>query len=115
VSAEVIDWIIDNTLKTGRTAPGRCAAHPEARRDPAIRGAHPRKPPADGEIDVYVEGGQLAYRPDVDAAAVLSGGRRSGGLESAWSRQPAYNIPKIRPVRPTGTSRRTRRPDIPSS
>jgi len=72
VSAEVIDWIIDNTLKDRsygarplRRAIQRHVEDPLS--EELIRGNL-----RDGEIDVYVEGGQLAYRP----AGVLTGGRR---------------------------------------
>jgi ATP-dependent Clp protease ATP-binding subunit ClpC len=72
VAPEVIDWIIENTLKDRsygarplRRAIQRHVEDPLS--EELIRG-HLR----DGEIDVYVEGGQLAYRP----AGELAGGRR---------------------------------------
>jgi ATP-dependent Clp protease ATP-binding subunit ClpC len=72
VSAEVIDWIIDNTLKDRsygarplRRAIQRHVEDPLS--EELIRGNL-----RDGEIEVYLEGGQLAYRP----AGVLTGGRR---------------------------------------
>src|SRR5215204_2785235 len=72
VTAEVIDWIIDNTLKDRsygarplRRAIQRHVEDPLS--EELIRGNL-----RDGEIDVYVEGGQLAYRP----AGELTGGRR---------------------------------------
>jgi ATP-dependent Clp protease ATP-binding subunit ClpC len=72
VAAEVIDWIIDNTLKDRsygarplRRAIQRHIEDPLS--EELIRG-HLR----DGEIDVFVEGGQLAYRP----AGELAGSRR---------------------------------------
>src|SRR5687767_14504564 len=72
VSPEVVDWIIDNTLKDRsygarplRRAIQRHIEDPLS--EELIRG-HLR----DGEIDVFVEGGQLAYRP----AGELAGSRR---------------------------------------
>jgi len=72
VAPEVIDWIIDNTLKDRsygarplRRAIQRHIEDPLS--EELIRG-HLR----DGEIDVFVEGGQLAYRP----AGELAGSRR---------------------------------------
>jgi ATP-dependent Clp protease ATP-binding subunit ClpC len=72
VAPEVIDWIIENTLKDRsygarplRRAIQRHVEDPLS--EELIRG-HLR----DGEIDVYVEAGQLAYRP----AGELAGGRR---------------------------------------
>src|SRR6187399_1902661 len=72
VAPEVIDWIIDNTLKDRsygarplRRAIQRHVEDPLS--EELIRGnLH------DGEIEVFLEGGQLAYRP----AGVLTGGRR---------------------------------------
>ena len=72
VAPEVIDWIIENTLKDRsygarplRRAIQRHVEDPLS--EELIRGhLH------DGEIEVYVEGGQLAYRP----AGVLTAGRR---------------------------------------
>ena len=72
VTAEVIDWIIENTLKDRsygarplRRAIQRHVEDPLS--EELIRG-HLR----DGEIEVYLEGGQLAYRP----AGELTAGRR---------------------------------------
>ena len=72
VSSEVIDWIIENTLKdrTYGARPLRRAIQRHIE-DPLseelIRGnLH------DGEVDVYLEGGQLAYRQ----AGELTAGRR---------------------------------------
>jgi ATP-dependent Clp protease ATP-binding subunit ClpC len=72
VSPEVIDWIIDNTLKDRsygarplRRAIQRHIEDPLS--EELIRG-HLR----DGEIDVFLEAGSLAYRP----AGELAGGRR---------------------------------------
>jgi ATP-dependent Clp protease ATP-binding subunit ClpC len=72
VSAEVIDWIIDNTLKDRsygarplRRAIQRHIEDPLS--EELIRGNL-----RDGEIDVYLEAGQLAYRP----AGELTAGRR---------------------------------------
>jgi ATP-dependent Clp protease ATP-binding subunit ClpC len=73
VVPEVIDWIIENTLKDRsygarplRRAIQRHVEDPLS--EELIRG-HLR----DGEIEVYVEGGQLAYRP---AGSELTAGRR---------------------------------------
>jgi ATP-dependent Clp protease ATP-binding subunit ClpC len=72
VTAEVIDWIIENTLKDRsygarplRRAIQRHIEDPLS--EELIRG-HLR----DGEIDVFVEGGRLAYR----AAGELTGSRQ---------------------------------------
>jgi ATP-dependent Clp protease ATP-binding subunit ClpC len=72
VSPEVIDWIIDNTLKDRsygarplRRAIQRHVEDPLS--EELIRG-HLR----DGEVEVYLEAGQLAYRP----AGELTGGRK---------------------------------------
>jgi ATP-dependent Clp protease ATP-binding subunit ClpC len=72
VSPEVIDWIIDNTLKDRsygarplRRAIQRHIEDPLS--EELIRG-HLR----DGEIDVFLEAGQLSYRP----AGELAGSRR---------------------------------------
>jgi ATP-dependent Clp protease ATP-binding subunit ClpC len=72
VSPEVIDWIIDNTLKDRsygarplRRAIQRHVEDPLS--EELIRGNL-----RDGEVEVFVEGGQLAYRP----AGELTGGRR---------------------------------------
>src|SRR5678809_504680 len=72
INRDVVDWIIDNTLKDRsygarplRRAIQRHVEDPLS--EELIRGnLH------DGEIEVFVEGGQLAYRP----AGVLTGGRR---------------------------------------
>jgi ATP-dependent Clp protease ATP-binding subunit ClpC len=72
VSAEVIDWIIDNTLKDRsygarplRRAIQRYVEDPLS--EELIRGnLH------DGEVEVFLDAGQLAYRP----AGELTGGRR---------------------------------------
>jgi ATP-dependent Clp protease ATP-binding subunit ClpC len=71
VTAEVIDWIIENTLKDRsygarplRRAIQRHIEDPLS--EELIRG-HLR----DGEIDVFVEGGRLAYR----SAGELTGSR----------------------------------------
>jgi ATP-dependent Clp protease ATP-binding subunit ClpC len=63
VSPEVIDWIIENTLKDRsygarplRRAIQRHIEDPLS--EELIRGNL-----RDGEVDVYLEGGQLAYRP----------------------------------------------------
>jgi ATP-dependent Clp protease ATP-binding subunit ClpC len=73
VASEVIDWIIDNTLKDRsygarplRRAIQRHIEDPLS--EELIRG-HLR----DGEIEVYVDAGQLAYRP---AGSELTAGRR---------------------------------------
>jgi ATP-dependent Clp protease ATP-binding subunit ClpC len=73
VAPEVIDWIIDNTLKDRsygarplRRAIQRHVEDPLS--EELIRG-HLR----DGEIEVYVDSGQLAYRP---AGSELTAGRR---------------------------------------
>jgi ATP-dependent Clp protease ATP-binding subunit ClpC len=72
VAPEVIDWIIDNTLKDRsygarplRRAIQRHIEDPLS--EELIRGNL-----RDGEIDVYLEAGQLAYRP----AGELTAGRR---------------------------------------
>jgi ATP-dependent Clp protease ATP-binding subunit ClpC len=72
VSPEVIDWIIENTLKDRsygarplRRAIQRYVEDPLS--EELIKG-HLR----DGEIEVYLEAGQLAYRP----AGELTAGRR---------------------------------------
>jgi ATP-dependent Clp protease ATP-binding subunit ClpC len=72
VASEVVDWIIENTLKDRsygarplRRAIQRHIEDPLS--EELIRG-HLR----DGEIDVFVESGQLAYRP----AGELAGSRR---------------------------------------
>src|SRR5215204_62804 len=73
VAPEVIDWIIDNTLKDRsygarplRRAIQRHVEDPLS--EELIRGnLH------DGEIEVYLEGGQLAYRP---VGAEVTAGRR---------------------------------------
>jgi ATP-dependent Clp protease ATP-binding subunit ClpC len=72
VTPEVIDWIIDNTLKDRsygarplRRAIQRYVEDPLS--EELIRG-HLR----DGEVEVYLEGGQIAYRP----AGELTGGRQ---------------------------------------
>jgi ATP-dependent Clp protease ATP-binding subunit ClpC len=72
VSPEVIDWIIDNTLKDRsygarplRRAIQRHVEDPLS--EELIRG-HLR----DGEVEVYLDAGQLAYRP----AGELTGGRK---------------------------------------
>jgi ATP-dependent Clp protease ATP-binding subunit ClpC len=72
VTAEVIDWIIENTLKDRsygarplRRAIQRHIEDPLS--EELIRGNL-----RDGEVDVYLEGGQLAYRP----AGELTAGRR---------------------------------------
>jgi ATP-dependent Clp protease ATP-binding subunit ClpC len=72
VSPEVIDWIIDNTLKDRsygarplRRAIQRYVEDPLS--EELIRGnLH------DGEVEVFLDAGQLAYRP----AGELTGGRR---------------------------------------
>jgi ATP-dependent Clp protease ATP-binding subunit ClpC len=72
VAPEVVDWIIDNTLKDRsygarplRRAIQRYVEDPLS--EELIRG-HLR----DGEVEVYMDGGQLSYRP----AGELTGGRR---------------------------------------
>jgi ATP-dependent Clp protease ATP-binding subunit ClpC len=72
VSPEVIDWIIDNTLKDRsygarplRRAIQRHVEDPLS--EELIRGNL-----RDGEVEVYLDAGQLAYRP----AGELTGGRR---------------------------------------
>jgi ATP-dependent Clp protease ATP-binding subunit ClpC len=72
VAPEVIDWIIDVTCKDRsygarplRRAIQRYVEDPLS--EELIRG-HLR----DGEVEVYLEGGQIAYRP----AGELTGGRQ---------------------------------------
>jgi ATP-dependent Clp protease ATP-binding subunit ClpC len=72
VASEVIDWIIENTLKDRsygarplRRAIQRYIEDPLS--EELIRGhLH------DGEVEVFLEGGQLSYRP----AGELTGGRK---------------------------------------
>jgi ATP-dependent Clp protease ATP-binding subunit ClpC len=72
VSPEVVDWIIDNTLKDRsygarplRRAIQRHVEDPLS--EELIRGNL-----RDGEVEVYLEAGQLSYRP----AGELTAGRR---------------------------------------
>jgi ATP-dependent Clp protease ATP-binding subunit ClpC len=72
VSSEVIDWIIDNTLKDRsygarplRRAIQRHVEDPLS--EELIRGNL-----RDGEVEVFLDAGQLAYRP----VGELTGGRR---------------------------------------
>jgi ATP-dependent Clp protease ATP-binding subunit ClpC len=72
VAPEVVDWIIDNTLKDRsygarplRRAIQRHVEDPLS--EELIRGNL-----RDGEVEVYLEGGQLSYRP----AGELTAGRR---------------------------------------
>jgi ATP-dependent Clp protease ATP-binding subunit ClpC len=72
VAPEVVDWIIDNTLKDRsygarplRRAIQRHVEDPLS--EELIRGNL-----RDGEVEVYLEAGQLSYRP----AGELTAGRR---------------------------------------
>src|SRR6185436_14801798 len=109
LAPEVVDWIIDLTCKDRsygarplRRAIQRYVEDPLS--EELIRGnLH------DGDIEVYLDGGQLAYRP----AGELAAGRRLSQARdnlggSKRTRPPRY--PRLPAGIPPGTSELVRRP-----
>ena len=113
IAPEVIDWIIDVTCKDRsygarplRRAIQRYVEDPLS--EELIRG-HLR----DGEVEVYLEGGQIAYRP----AGELTAGRQlwpelPTAPPAASARSAPETLPGGRPARQSRPSREGRRPSL---